>query len=145
MLCPMTLRGRKMKFPVFPEQLSLPIDCLLSERGAPSQSRGRSIGKRWPRAQDRLATSQSKPLLHGTVQASSVPLKREIIFGQPQRFSLTPTLYAIITEVNANRWRGNGSALPSLTRCPDYQSGEGRAYERRGSPRRLPQHPLGGH
>ena len=130
----------------FEEQLELPLDYSQSERAVPSRNPERWIGIRARRRQARLATSPTMPAPIDIALVSS-SLENDNIGEnnrQRQRFSLTPTLSTLITKANGKRWTyGYGATLPSLFRGPLALSGEGRAHERRRSPRRLPHSPLG--
>jgi hypothetical protein len=141
----MHLPSKQKRSHAIPEQLSLPLDYSLSERAFPFQNHGRSIGKRAQQRLARLATSPTKLAQHAIVLVSSENNSANDFIRQRQRFTLTPTLSTLITNVNGNRWLGHDAALPSFPRRSHALIGKSRPHEQRRSSRRLPPNPLGVH
>lgn len=139
-LCLMVYRRRRRKrFPASPEQLSwLPMWPVSAHADRP-QSHARSNLKRPHRWQDRPVTTPAMPALLGIVPVTCETDTKNN--RQRQRFSLTPTLSTLISEVNGKRWP-YVSALSPLHRSQVAKFSEGRAHVRGRSSGRLPAHPL---
>jgi len=125
-------------------QIPLPLDCSLSERSGPSHNCGRSKARRSRLSPGLLAKYQEMRERRGTEQVSCLGDSAKDENRQEKRKSLlTPSMLTLIVMSNGKRWQRHVLSLPPLTRSPDAQSGQSRAYERRRSPRRLPHDPLG--
>ena len=122
-------------------QLSLPLASLGSASAAPSRSPVPWTAKR--KTQKPAPADPNPTILArlGSALASCAQNSDATGHGQRQRKVLTSVLSVITTEANGKRW-SHVTALPPLRRLPHALAGEGRAYERRGSPRRLPHDPL---
>lgn len=135
----MHCRHRRKQFPASLGQLELPLGCLRSARAVPPQSLEWSNfrhGRHW---QDRPATVLAMPAPLCTVQ---VTCDRDNENNRKrQRFSLTPTLSALINEVNGKRWP-YVSALSPFLRGAFAKSGEGRAHVRGRGAGRLSAHSM---
>src|SRR5947207_536901 len=103
-------RHQRKKSRPAPEQLSLPLDCSLSERGGLSRSRAPLKAKRKPWPQALPATNPASHGRHGSVPATFEQNRPPNSFRQPQRFVLTSLLSTLISNANGKRWL-NGSAL----------------------------------
>src|SRR6266571_86949 len=134
---------RKRSRPI-PGQLALPLDYSQSERAGPSRNPARSKARLRPWPQALPATNPAMPERRGFAPATLADGKPVNSFRQPQRFTLTSMLSALIGYVNGNRWP-NGTALsPFLSRQVALVSDRG-AHVGRGSLGRLPAYPLVGH
>lgn len=134
-----------MKYRQFPEQLALPLDYSASESGSLIQSPGPSKRRRSRFLQARLEANLAMLARLDTVPGS-FPESRDLNnFRQGHRFSLTPLLSTLISDVNGNRWPQNVSALPHIGKGEVAKFSESRPFVRRGSLRNLPPDPLGCH
>jgi hypothetical protein len=96
-------------------QLALPLDYSASVHGARLQSPAPSKRPRSRLLQARLAANLAMLGRLDTVPGSFLETSDVGYFRQGQRFSLTPSLSTLITEVNGNRWLGDCvAALPYI-------------------------------
>lgn len=114
-------------------QLPLPLASPGLASSGPSQSLEQSKAKRLQRLQGRLVKDQATLGQRGTVPGSYVTSNEKNKKAQDQRKALTSLFLTDITEVNENRWSGDGSALPSFLCFALAVFGEGRAHVGRGS------------
>lgn len=141
---PMTRRHQRRRFRPIPEQLSLPLGCSVLAHAAPSRSRARSKGKRWPWPRVLPATN---PAMHGRPDSVPAALGRNKpinSFRQPQRFSLTPVISALIYEVNGKRWPYAATLSPFCSR-PVALVSDRRAHVRGRRVAGVQAYPLVGH
>lgn len=136
----MTYRYRRKQSLAPPGQLELPLDYSRSELDALFRNLLPSKARRSRRWQDRLGTYPAIPGPLGIAQVSCGSDSQNNRVRQ--RFLLTPTLSTLISNVNGKRWRSHGSALSPFNCGALAKSGESSPHVGRGSPRRLPAHPL---
>ena len=130
----------------FPVQLSLPLDCFASAPAGPPQSLSPSKRQRSRFLQARLEANLAMLGRLDTVPGSFPEYDDKNYFRQGQRFTLTPSLSALITEVNGNRWPGDSvAALPTFGKGEVAKFSEGRPFVGRGSLSDLQADPLGRH
>ena len=121
----------------------LPFGLPLSAFGVRPRNPSRWIDRPAQPSPGRLATKKAKRAPPCIVPVSSVldNIKEKVSSSHP--LWLTSPISAIIADVIQKGWRRHGTTLPSLRSGPHAQPRQGRAHERRGSPRRLPHDPLG--
>ena len=115
-----------------------------SERGSQTQSLSPSKRRRSRFLQARLEANLALLARLDTVPGSFPELNDPNYFRQGHRFSLTPSLSSLITEVNGKRW-SHVAALPSHGKGEVAKFSEGRPFVGRGSLPDLQAGPLGGH
>jgi hypothetical protein len=101
-----------MKRHLFPVQLALPLGYSESAPAALPQSLSPSKRRRSRFLQARLEASLAMLARLDTVPGSFPEYDDQEYFRQGQRFTLTPSLSSLITEVNGKRW-SHVAALPS--------------------------------
>ena len=135
-----------MKRPLFPVQLALPLNYSALAPDAPPQNLAPSKRRRSRLLQARLEANLAMLGQLDTVQGSSSQTRDVKHFRQGHRFSLTPMLSMLITEVNGNRWPGERvAALPYIGKGEVAKFSESRPLVRRGSLPDLQARSLGCH
>src|SRR5665213_3507238 len=133
-----------MKRHLPPTQLSLPLDYSASAHGSQTQSREPSKRRRSRLLQARLEASLAMLARLDTVPGSFPEYDDQKYFRQGQRFTLTPSLSSLITEVNGKRW-SHVATLPSHGKGEVAKFSEGRPFVGRGSLSDLQTRSLGCH
>jgi hypothetical protein len=115
-----------------PEQTASPSGYSASARGGLPQSPEPSKRRRSLLLQARLEANLAMLARLDTVPGSFPEYDDKNYFRQGQRFTLTPSLSSLITEVNGKRW-SHVAALPSHGKGEVAKFSEGRPFVGRGS------------
>jgi hypothetical protein len=131
-----------MKRQLPPRQLALPLGYSASVPADPPQSLAPSKRRRSRFLQARLEANLATLARLDTAPGSLAEYGDVKEFRQGHRFTLTPILSTLITEVNGNRW-SHVAALPSHGKGEVAKFSEGRPFVGRGSLSDLQADPLG--